>query len=82
MTDLDAIPPPDDDFIDRIVDGTLTPAELRAAIDRLDREPDGWKRCAAGVSRSPVLARVVPCDGRAGRTAGRMRSRSGPTFRC
>ncbi|MGP0067039.1 MAG: hypothetical protein ACLQGP_26030 [Isosphaeraceae bacterium] len=36
----------DDDFIDHIVDGGLTPAELRAAIDRLDREPHGWKRCA------------------------------------
>ncbi len=35
----------DDDFLDRIVDGGLTPTELRAAIDRLDREPDGWKRC-------------------------------------
>ena len=36
----------DDDFIDRIVDGGLTPAELRSAIDRLERKPDGWKRCA------------------------------------
>jgi hypothetical protein len=46
MTDLDPPQPLSDDFIDRIVDGELTPAELRAAIDRLDREPDGWKRCA------------------------------------
>jgi len=47
MTDIDAIRPPDDDLIDRIVDGALTPAELRAAIDRIDRLPDGWKHCAA-----------------------------------
>jgi len=45
-TKLDATNPLDDDFIDRIVDGKRTPADLRAAIDRLDREPDGWKRCA------------------------------------
>jgi hypothetical protein len=46
MTRPDAINPLDDSFIDRIVDGALTPAELRAAIGRLDSEPDGWKRCA------------------------------------
>jgi hypothetical protein len=46
MTDPDELPPCDEDFLDRIVDGGLTPAELRSAIDRLDREPDGWKRCA------------------------------------
>jgi hypothetical protein len=46
MTDPDCTTPLDDDFIDRIVDGAMTPCQLRAAIDRLDREPDGWKRCA------------------------------------
>lgn len=46
MADLDPLKPPSDEIIDRIVDGELTPAELRAAFDRLDREPDGWKRCA------------------------------------
>jgi hypothetical protein len=46
MTRPDAINPLDNSFIDRIVDGELTPAELRAAIGRLDSEPDGWKRCA------------------------------------
>jgi hypothetical protein len=43
MTNFEPI---SDEFIDRIVDGELTPAELRAAIDRLDREPDAWRRCA------------------------------------
>jgi hypothetical protein len=46
MTKPDAINPRDDCFIDRIVDGPLTPAEFRVAMDLLDREPDGWKRCA------------------------------------
>jgi hypothetical protein len=46
MTKLEANNPLDDRFIDQIVDGVLTPAELRAVIGRLDREPDGWKRCA------------------------------------
>jgi hypothetical protein len=46
MIDFDLTHPVDDAFIDRIVDGALSPAELRAALDRLDREADGWKRCA------------------------------------
>jgi hypothetical protein len=46
MTDPDPLPPLSDAFLDRIVDGGLTPAELREALDRLGREPDGWKRCA------------------------------------
>ena len=46
MTDHDPRNPLDDDLIDRIVDGNLGPAELRATIALLDREPDGWKRCA------------------------------------
>ena len=45
MTQLDVINPLNDDLIDQIVDGALNPAQLRAAIDCLDREPDGWKRC-------------------------------------
>src|SRR5262249_26483913 len=47
MTEVDALPPCDDDLIDKMVDGAFSPAELRAAILRLDRVPDGWKRCAA-----------------------------------
>jgi hypothetical protein len=47
MTQIEATLPPDDELIDRLADGELTPYELRAAIDRLDRIPDGWKRCAA-----------------------------------
>jgi hypothetical protein len=47
MIELDAITPRDQELIDRMVEGALRPAELRAAIERLDRLPDGWKRCAA-----------------------------------
>jgi hypothetical protein len=46
MTETDALPQPDNELIDRIVDGALSPAALRAAIVRLDGLPDGWKRCA------------------------------------
>jgi hypothetical protein len=34
------------ELIDRMVDGGLTPAQLRRAVAELDRAPDGWKRCA------------------------------------
>jgi hypothetical protein len=34
------------ELIDRMVDGDLTPAQLRLAVDELDRTPDGWRRCA------------------------------------
>ena len=70
MSDFDLAHPVDDTFIDRIVDGDLSPAELRAALDRLDREPDGWKRCCARISRSPVLEPDIP---RARRHADRFR---------
>jgi hypothetical protein len=46
MTKIDVINPLNGDLIDQIVDGVLAPSQLRAAIDRLEREPDGWKRCA------------------------------------
>jgi hypothetical protein len=55
--------------VDRIVDGILTPAELRAAIERLDHDPEGWKRCAlafleAQCWREAFLARDVPAGDR------------------
>ncbi len=67
MTNIDAINPLDDRFIDLIVEGEMSPAELRAAIDRLDGQPDGWKRCA-GVSGSQVLARFIPIVATGGTT--------------
>ena len=47
MAEIDPLPRLDDELIDRIVDGSLSPAELRTAIDLVDRIPDGWKRCGA-----------------------------------
>ena len=35
-----------DEVIDRIVDGGLSPSQLREAATRIDAAPDGWKRCA------------------------------------
>jgi hypothetical protein len=55
MTRPDAVNPRDDLLIDRIVDGELAPAELRAAVESLDREPDGWKRCALAFLEAQCL---------------------------
>jgi hypothetical protein len=46
MIDPESLPLRTDAFLDRIVDGSLTPTQLREAVDRLEREPEGWKRCA------------------------------------
>jgi len=35
-----------EDLIDRIVDGGMSPDELRKSIERLDATPEGWRRCA------------------------------------
>ena len=34
------------DLTDRMVDGGLTPAQLRRAVRELDSTPGGWRRCA------------------------------------
>jgi hypothetical protein len=34
------------ELIDRMVDGGLTPAQLRSAVRELDCTPGGWRRCA------------------------------------
>ena len=36
----------DERLIDRLVDDELAPAERRALLADLDREPEGWRRCA------------------------------------
>ncbi len=68
MTDPDPLPPLPDAFFDRIVDGDLSPAELRAALDRLDQQPDAWKRScwpssrrSAGGNRSGPTIRRSRC---------------------
>ncbi|WP_422931096.1 hypothetical protein [Singulisphaera sp. PoT] len=37
---------PDDRWIDRLVDGELSPAERAELLKTLDASPDGWRRCA------------------------------------
>jgi hypothetical protein len=38
--------PVDDRLVDRLVDGELADAERRELLLRLEREADGWRRCA------------------------------------
>ncbi len=44
-----------DALIDRLVDGDMTAEDLRAAVVRLDRDPDGWRRCALAFLESQAL---------------------------
>ena len=34
-----------ENLIDQLVDGGMTPDELRKAVERLDATPEGWRRC-------------------------------------
>ncbi len=45
----------DDVLLERIVDGGMTPRELRAVVALFDRDPDGWKRCALAFLEGQVL---------------------------
>jgi hypothetical protein len=45
LSDSDSMEPLAE-LIDRMVDGGLTPAQLRRAVSELDTTPDGWRRCA------------------------------------
>jgi hypothetical protein len=44
--DETTLPRDDDQQLDRLVDGELSEADRRAVLSQLDREPDGWRRCA------------------------------------
>jgi hypothetical protein len=55
MNDRDRELQLDDVLLERIVDGGMTPRELRAAVEVLDRDPDGWKRCALAFLEGQVL---------------------------
>jgi hypothetical protein len=76
MTDLAKPTPADDGFFDRIVDGELTPAELRTAIDRLDLESDGWKRCALAFLEAQCWSEAVRSMGQSARAADECRTLS------
>ncbi len=55
-------------LLDRLVDGELPDAERRAALHRLEAEPDGWRRCALSFleaqtwreALAPMTATVQP----------------------
>jgi hypothetical protein len=55
MNDRDPDFPLDDALFDRIVDGALSAEELRIAVRALEREPDGWKRCATAFLEAQCL---------------------------
>jgi hypothetical protein len=48
-----------DDVIDRIVDGGLSPQELREAVARLEETDDGWRRCALAFIEARALGEVL-----------------------
>ena len=73
--------------LDLLVDGTLGPADRRDLLLRLDREPEGWRRCALAfleaqawreaIGDEPIVAASGPSD--AGRSPRRrVRSRIVP----
>jgi hypothetical protein len=48
----------DDEFdLERMIDGELSFAEQRAALERLDVLPDGWRRLALGLLEQQVFRR-------------------------
>jgi hypothetical protein len=55
MKALDQDLPIDDALIDRVVDGGMSPEELRGALERLERDPGGWKRCVVAFLEAQVL---------------------------
>jgi hypothetical protein len=39
----------DERLLDRLADGELDPGERQRLLSRLDRQPDGWRRCAVAL---------------------------------
>jgi hypothetical protein len=78
MTIRDTSKPEDNvDLIDRIVDGELNPAELRAAMKQLEQMPDGWKRCTLAFLEAQCWRdSIPPMDG-----SERLLARLGPVPR-
>jgi hypothetical protein len=62
----------DDTFFDLLADGALGEEERRALLLRLDRHPDGWRRCALAFLESQAWgeAMSVPAAARPGAAAG------------
>lgn len=49
----------DEQVLDRLVDGELTPAEYQRALLSLDEEPDGWRRCALAFLEAQSFSREL-----------------------
>src|SRR5262245_1175490 len=64
MNDRDPDFPLDNALLDRIVDGELSADELRMAVRALEREPDGWKRCATTFLEAQCLRESFRALGR------------------
>jgi hypothetical protein len=64
MNDRDSDRPLEDDLFDRIVDGELSAEELRIAVRALEREPDGWRRCATAFLEAQCLRASLRTLGR------------------
>ena len=54
--------PFDATMLDRLVDGELEDAERAALLSQLDREPDGWKRCALAFLESQAWRQALAAD--------------------
>lgn len=52
-------PQPDRLWLDRLIDGEITPVQTRELLARLDHEPDGWRRLALGFLEAQVLRREL-----------------------
>ena len=76
MNDRDQELQLDDVLLERIVDGAMTPRELRAAVELLDRDSDGWKRCALAFLEGQVLGESLRALGEPAvqEPVGRLRS--------
>jgi hypothetical protein len=55
MNDHDRDPAMGDALFDRIVDGGMSPEDLRAAVGLFERHADGWKRCAIAFLEAQAL---------------------------
>lgn len=50
----------DDQLLEMLVDGELDEAQRRELLLRLDREPDGWRRCALSFLEVQSLREAMP----------------------
>lgn len=50
----------DDQLLDRLVDGELSPEEYRQVLSQLDQMPNGWRRCAHAFLESQALGQSLP----------------------